>query len=59
MNRILLLGYLVLTALILVFVAVVKDQIDSSEAQILAVILVALGVADIALQRLPQRDEPS
>jgi hypothetical protein len=50
MNRILLLGYLVLTALILVFTALVKGRIDSSEAQILAVILVALVVADTALQ---------
>jgi L-asparagine transporter-like permease len=55
MNRILLLGYLVLTALVLVFVAMVKDQIDSSAAQSLAVILVALAVADRVLQRRPQR----
>lgn len=55
MNRILLLGYLVLTALILVFVAMVKHQMESTEGQILAAILVALVVADIALQRLPQR----
>lgn len=55
MNRILLLGYLLLTALVLVFVAMVKDQIDSSAAQSLAVILVALAVADRLLQRRPQR----
>jgi hypothetical protein len=55
MNRILLLGYLVLAALILVFVATVKDRIGSGEAQILAVIVVALVVADIALQRPPHR----
>jgi hypothetical protein len=55
MNRILLLGYLVLTGLVLVFVAMVKDQIASGAAQILAVLLVALAVADVALQRLPQR----
>jgi len=55
MNRILLLGYLVLTALILAFLAMVKHQIDSTEGQILAVIVVALVVADITLQRRPQR----
>lgn len=55
MNRILLVGYLVLAALILVFVATVKDRIGAGEAQILAVIVVALVVADIALQRPPHR----
>jgi hypothetical protein len=55
MNRLLLLGYLVLTALLLVFIAMVQDKLASSEAQILAVILVALVVADITLQRMPQR----
>jgi hypothetical protein len=57
MNRILLLGYLVLTALILVFVATVKDRMGSDEAQILAVILVALVVADIVLQRASATSE--
>jgi L-asparagine transporter-like permease len=54
MNRILLLGYLTLAALILVFVAMVTDQIRSSDAQVLAVVLMLLVVADIALQRRRQ-----
>jgi hypothetical protein len=56
MNRILLLGYLTLAALILVFVAMVTDQIRWSDAQVLAVVPMLLGVADIALQR---RRQPS
>ena len=54
MNRILLLGYLILTALVLVFVAMVTDQIHTSDARSLAVVLVFLMVADIVLQRRRQ-----
>ena len=55
MNRILLLGYLILAALVLVFVAMVTDQIRSSDAQVLAVVLMLLMVADITLQRRRQQ----
>jgi L-asparagine transporter-like permease len=56
MNRILLLGYLILAALVLVFVAMVMEQIRPSDARMLAVTLVLLAVADVALRRRPQRD---
>jgi hypothetical protein len=56
MNRLLLLGYLILTALVLVFVAMVMEQIPPGDARMLAVILVLLAVADVALRRRPQRD---
>jgi L-asparagine transporter-like permease len=54
MNRILLLGYLILAALVLVFVAMVMDQIHSSDARVLAVVLMLLMAADFALQRRRQ-----
>jgi hypothetical protein len=56
MNRILVVGYLILTALVLVFVAMVMEQIRPSDARMLAVVLVLLAVADVALRRRPQRD---
>jgi hypothetical protein len=56
MNRLLLLGYLILTALVLVFVAMVLEQIHPSDARMLAVLLVLLPVADLALRRRLQRD---
>lgn len=55
MNRILLLGYLILAGLILVLAATVTGQIRSGDAQALAVLLVLLVVADVLLQRQPQR----
>ena len=55
-NRLLLLSYLILTALILVFVAMVMEQIHPTDARMLAVILVLLPFADVVLRRRPQRD---
>jgi len=55
-NRLLLLSYLILAALILVFVAMVMGQIHPTDARMLAVILVLLPLADLALRRRPQRD---
>ena len=55
LNRILLVGYLILTGLVLVVVATLRDQMGPGEAQVVALILMVLAVADVLLQRSPQR----
>ncbi len=55
LNRILLVAYLILAALILVVVAALRGQIGPGEAQAMAVLLVVLVVADVLLQRLARR----
>ncbi len=55
MNRILLLGYLIFAGLMLVLAATVTGRIHPGDAQALAVLLVLLVVADVLLQRQPQR----
>jgi NADH:ubiquinone oxidoreductase subunit K len=56
MNRMLLLGYLILTALVLVFVAMVMEQIHPADARMLALFVVVVGVAEVGVRRRPQRD---